>query len=102
MIFLLNTDRVISEIVELSKIRISAIIGCGPEDIRVDLEIVDGKLRVNIKAVAADNATTLEEESIKRAISEYWGGKARPELIARMKGLKECRRGGEEEKAQES
>ena len=94
MIFLLNTDRVISEIVELSKIRISAIIGCSPEDIRVDLEIVDGKLRINIKAVAADDATTLEEESIKRAISEYWGGKARPKLIARMRGLKDTRHVG--------
>lgn len=99
MIFLLNTERVLTEIVALTKIRVAEIIGGRPENIRVELEIVDGKLRAKFDVEVAEDAMPLEKETAEKACSEYWMGKAKPELIARMHGLREKRHGQKEAEA---
>lgn len=95
MIFLLNAERVISEIATLAKIRISETIGgIGPDQVMVELSVNDsGDLTTSFKVNIAEDATELEQERAEHAVRDYWMGTGKPELINRLKGLRERRHG---------
>ncbi len=95
MIFLLNADRVLAEIVILAKIKISETIGgIGPENVRVELEIDDdGNLVTKFGVDLSKDATELERKRAEHAVKNYWMGTARPALVERLNGLKTRRHG---------
>lgn len=49
MIFLINHERVIYEILELARLKISGILKVPPDAIRVSVEVEDGKLCPNVE-----------------------------------------------------
>lgn len=95
MIYLLNNERVVREILELSMLRLSGILGVEPSKIRVGLKVTDGKIVPEFN-VEMEAAGALEEKYIQKAIADVWLLVAKPEMEARLRGMHEVRYGFKE------
>lgn len=88
MIFLLNNERVLSEILELTKLKISESLGISESRVHVKVELEDGVVKPSF---GIDDTDAVESQA-QDAIREVWG-QLRLELAARMKGLNSRRHG---------
>ena len=81
MHFLLNTERVLLEVVELARLRISRELGLPPEKVSVRLSLEGGKV-----APCFDVDSDISELEVQSAIKTIWGQLLK-ELSTRINGL---------------
>lgn len=100
MIFLLNNERVLSEVLELARLKISGILSVRPDEVLAELEVADGKLRPKFQ-LKLDNPGALEKEYIQKCMADVWLNLVKPELASRLMGLSEVRYGFQKKAAAE-
>jgi len=94
MIFLINEERVVAEVLELARLKISGILGVKPDDVEATVEVKDGRIRPNFNLrIASDKK--FEVAFVQRTMAAVWQEEIKPELVARLRGLTEGRYGFE-------
>lgn len=91
MIFLLNSERVLAEVAELSRLHISEILRVEPKVVSVKLELAPGGRIIPEFNVEVPAAGALERQYIQQGIEAVWLGWAKRELVERLAGLGEIR-----------
>ena len=95
-VFLLNGERVLSEIAELAKLHIAKLLDVDPRQVTARLELERGKV-IPTFDVDMPQAGALERQYIQSAIVEVWLGWAKRELVDRLSGLGDARSYGEDQ-----
>jgi hypothetical protein len=90
MIFLLNVERVFSEVLTLARVEIAHVLGLSIDQVSVTLER-DGNRIVPNFGVNTEVDTAFEEELISKVVREIWLEKVKPECEARLEGLFQTR-----------
>jgi len=88
MIFLLNRERVIMEVLEIARFKISKALGVSPRDVKTRVEIQNGKLSP-VFDVAKGNLNATEDE-VREAVASIYAG-ITTELAERLEGLQSTR-----------
>lgn len=101
MIFLLNTELVLSEILELALLNVSKALDVPKSKVRISLNFSDGKLVPDFR-VDKDFSDVLEQQKAEEAIRAIWLENMKPELTTRFRGLKERRYVDRRDKASEA
>lgn len=98
MIFLLNPERVLTEVAEVARCHIAELTSVSPDRVDFRLEFdPSGKRVVPSISVAPDgDPTALEMQMIQGAIRDVWLGWAKQALVERLNGLAVRRDGAEE------
>lgn len=91
MIFLLNHERVFSEIFELSRMLIAQKLSLPLANVHVKVEVVEGKLTPRFE-IKQPTSGPLEEKIFRDVTAEVWALLKR-ELLVRLAGLQERRYG---------
>jgi len=92
MVFLLNRERVLTEMAELSRLHISGLLSVDPSAVTASFELrPEDSTVVPEFNVSTPTSGALEVEYVKQAIAEVWNGWAKQELIDRLNGLAEMR-----------
>jgi hypothetical protein len=91
MIFLLNTERVLLEIMELARLRISQESGVALDQIEARLEAIEHKIIPTFK-LAGEIAGALEKSYTEQLMRDVWRG-VQIEMVERLRGLLEVRHG---------
>lgn len=91
MIFLLNNERVLAEVAELARCRISEILRVEPKNVSVKLELAPGGKIIPEFNVEVPHVGSLERVYIQQGIEEVWLGWAKRELLERLAGLSDRR-----------
>jgi len=88
MIFLLNRERILKEVLELATLKISEVLGVEPEKINVRVHVEDGVLKPQFKV--GDDYDKMSPPEVGAVITGVWDS-VRPELINRLKGMNTTR-----------
>ena len=91
MIFLLNTERVLTEIFNLSRFKLAQAFNIHPDTVTVTVNIEDGKFKPRFDLPEQLSAEYTTEE-IQEMISRIWIN-LKAELFIRLRGLQERRNG---------
>lgn len=97
VVFLLNGERVLTEIAELAKLHIAGLLEVEPEAVKATLELGPGGKVIPEFNVEMPNAGAIERQYIQKGIAEVWLGWCKQELADRLRGLSEVRRYAPEE-----
>jgi len=97
MLFLLNQERVLAEVMELAKKKISGILKVDENEMRVWLDWKNGVIQPNFQVVAS--GVEDEKDEVTKVMADVWLNKLKPELIQRLRGLSELRYGFEEKES---
>lgn len=97
MVFLLNQERVFSEILELTRLRIARMLGVQPDDVSAELEFADGRFRPKFQ-IEAGKCGLLDPRFTQKCMADIWLDVVKPKLVVRLAGLNEVRLGCEKTK----
>jgi len=89
MIFLINHERVLLEMLELAKHKISEILEVELNDVKAILEVVDNRIKPYFD-VQLSTTQSFEKAFVERAIAGVWT-EVKRELVKRLAGLKDRR-----------
>jgi len=97
-IFLLNYERVFSEIARLVRSHVSELAQVDFVQVHVHFEIDADKKLLPVITIDQDDVGALERQSWEQIIAGVWRGWAKKELESRLKGMGQVRQWGENEK----
>ncbi len=98
MIFLLNRERVLSEVMELARLRIAGALKVDPDKVEAKVEVDGAKLMPNFSA-DVETSGALEVDYLQKTMADTWLTVAKPQLVERLAGLSEGRYVGEEKES---
>jgi hypothetical protein len=92
VLFLLNQERVILEMLQLARMHMAKILKLDENKVRVSVEVSEGRLHPKFEVDQAVSGQW-EVEYVQGVIREVWEGWARDQLNERLRGLREERIG---------
>lgn len=92
-LLLINLERVLAEVLEMSRYKIANLLSIDREKIVIKIDIEDGVFKPTFSVDFPDMAKNFEKSYIQRVMMQVWLEKGKPELKERLKGLSERRYG---------
>jgi hypothetical protein len=90
MIFLLNRERILLEVVELARLKIAALLDVDPARVTTRIELNEGKVSP-VFEVASEGAEELAEGRVRDVVAAVYS-RTMTEYTARLEGLQMTRR----------
>jgi hypothetical protein len=88
LIFLLNNERVILEMMSLARFKLAQMLGIEPNLIKAEVGIEDGRLLPHFDI---SNLADTTKEQLEPFFADIWINQIKPEFERRMQGLTEVR-----------